>query len=63
LTANRAAFERLPERTQGVLRQIRFSLADATAMDYAVNVDCLSPLQAAQRWMQQHPDQVRGWLS
>jgi glycine betaine/proline transport system substrate-binding protein len=45
LTANRAAFERLPERTQGVLRQIRFSLADATAMDYAVNVDCLSPRQ------------------
>ena len=62
LTANRAAFERLPEQTRAVLQRIRVKIDDVTAMDHAVNVDGLSTLQAAQAWMQRHPDEVRAWL-
>lgn len=63
LTANRAAFERLPERTRTVLRRIRFTLADAAAMDYAVNIGGASTLQAARTWMERHPDQAEAWLA
>jgi GNAT superfamily N-acetyltransferase len=59
LTANRAAFERLPARTRAVLQRVRFTLADATAMDYAVNVDGLDPLSAARRFMDEHSDDER----
>ena len=46
LTDARAAFERLSARTRAVLQRVRFTFADATAMDYAVNVDGLDPLSA-----------------
>ena len=59
LTANPAA----SGRTRAVLRRIRFTLDDATAMDYAVNVEGVSMLQVARLWMEQHPDQVRAWLN
>ena len=62
LTGSRAAFEQLPERTRTVLGKIRFALADASAMDRAVNLDGLDPLEAARAWMNQHLDAVRGWL-
>ena len=61
LTANRAAFERLPARTRAVRQRVRFTLADATAMDYAVNVDGLDPLSAA-GFMDEHSDDVRRWF-
>lgn len=63
LTANREAFERLPERTQAVLRRIRFTVADVTAMDRSVNCGRLGTLEAAQAWMAQHPDRVGVWLA
>ena len=62
LTANRAAFERLPARTRAVRQRVRFTLADATAMDYAVSVDGLDPLSAARRFMNEHSDDVRRWF-
>jgi glycine betaine/proline transport system substrate-binding protein len=62
LTANRAAFERLPEHTRAVLEKIRFALADVSAMDRAVNLDGLDPLAAARDWMNRNPDLVRGWF-
>jgi glycine betaine/proline transport system substrate-binding protein len=62
LTANRAAFDRLPERTRAVLQRIRVGIDDITAMDHAVNVDRVGTLQAAQAWMLRHRDQVRAWL-
>jgi glycine betaine/proline transport system substrate-binding protein len=62
LTANSAAFERLPERTRAVLQRVRFTLADATSMDFAVNVDGLDPLAAARSWMDQHVDEVQTWF-
>ena len=62
LTANRAAFERPPARTRAVLQRVRFTRADATAMDYAVNVDGLDPLSAARRFMDEHSDDVRRWF-
>ncbi len=60
-TANRAAFERPPARTRAVLQRVRFTRADPTAMDYAVNVDGLDPPSAA-RFMDEHSDDVRRWL-
>ena len=62
LTANRAAFERLPARTRAVRQRVCFTLADATAMDYAVSVDGLDPLSAARRFMDEHSDDVRRWF-
>lgn len=62
LTAHRAGFERLPERTQAVLRKIHVTLADISAMDRAVNLDGLDPLEAARAWMDDHPDATRAWL-
>ena len=62
LTANRAAFERPPARTRAVLQRVRFTRADPTAMDYAVNVDGLHPLSAARRFMDEHSDDVRRWF-
>jgi glycine betaine/proline transport system substrate-binding protein len=62
LTANRVAFERLPEHTREVLGRIRFTLADASAMDRDVNLDGRDPLAAAQAWMDRHRDDVSAWL-
>ena len=62
LTANRAAFERLRARTRAVRQRVRFTLADATAMDCAVSVDGLDPLSAARRFMDEHSDDVRRWF-
>jgi ABC-type proline/glycine betaine transport system substrate-binding protein len=61
LTANRVAFERLPEHTREALGRI--TLADASAMDRNVNLDGRSPLVAAQAWMGRHRDDVATWLS
>ena len=58
----RAAFERLSARTRAVLQRVRFTFADATAMDYAVNVDGLDPLSAARRFMDERSDDVRPWF-
>ena len=62
LTANRRAFERLPERTRAVLQKVHFTLADATSMDLAVNIDGLDPLAAARSWMGKHSDVVPAWF-
>jgi glycine betaine/proline transport system substrate-binding protein len=62
LTANRAAFERFPERTRTVLQRIHFTLADTTSMDLAVNIDGLDPLAAARSWMDEHVDEVQAWF-
>jgi glycine betaine/proline transport system substrate-binding protein len=62
LTANRTAYEQFPERTRTVLEKIQFTLADATSMDFAVNVDGRDPLEAARCWMDEHLDQVQVWF-
>jgi glycine betaine/proline transport system substrate-binding protein len=62
VTANRAAFARLPESTREVLGRIRLALADVSGMDRAVNLDDLDPLMAARAWMDRNPDIVRTWL-
>jgi glycine betaine/proline transport system substrate-binding protein len=62
LTANRAAFERLPERTRSVLGRVRFTLADACGMDRAVNLDGLDPLSAARAWMGRNDAAVATWF-
>jgi Substrate binding domain of ABC-type glycine betaine transport system len=59
VTANRAAFARLPETTRAVLGRIRLTLANVTAMDRAVNLDGLDPLAATRAWIDQHHDASR----
>jgi glycine betaine/proline transport system substrate-binding protein len=61
LVAHRDALERLPERTRDVLRRVRFTVADVNAMDCAVNLDGLDPLEAARAWIGRSPD-VPTWL-
>jgi glycine betaine/proline transport system substrate-binding protein len=61
LTGNRQAFERLPETSRAVLQKISFHRTDATEMDYAVNIGGLSPLQAAQAWMDRNANLVSLW--
>ena len=60
LTANRAAFERLPARTRAVRQRVRFTLADATAMDYAVTT--ASPALGRATVHGEHSDDVRRWF-
>ena len=62
LTANRPAFERLPERTRRVLRKIGFTLADVSGMDRAVNLDGVDPLTAARAWMNRNATAVEHWF-
>ena len=45
-----------------MLRRVRFTVEDVSAMDCAVNLDGLDPLTAARNWMDHHPDAVRTWL-
>ena len=62
LVAHRGAWDRLPDRTREVLGRIRFSPAAVNAMDRAVNLDGLEPLEAARQWASRHPETVAGWL-
>jgi glycine betaine/proline transport system substrate-binding protein len=61
LTANPPRSSGCP-RARAVLQRVRFTLADATAMDYAVNVDGLDPLSAARWFMDERSDDVRRWF-
>lgn len=51
----------LDEDTRSVLSNIRLSVADVTEMDASVNVDGLTPTEAARQWMQRNPDKVAAW--
>jgi glycine betaine/proline transport system substrate-binding protein len=62
LTANRLAFERLPETTRAVLRKISFEIGDTTEMDHAVHTSGMTTLEAARAWMDRNPDRVNAWF-
>ncbi|HSD61915.1 MAG TPA: glycine betaine ABC transporter substrate-binding protein, partial [Burkholderiales bacterium] len=62
LVGNRAARERLPQRTREVLARVRIPVDDVTAMDYAVNVEKKSPAEAAKAWMSANAATVDGWF-
>jgi ABC-type proline/glycine betaine transport system substrate-binding protein len=41
---------------------MRLGIDDVTAMDYAVNVEHISPEAAADRWLEDHKALVDTWL-
>jgi glycine betaine/proline transport system substrate-binding protein len=51
----------LPARS--TLRRMRLTIEDVTAMDYAINVDRLSPEAAADRWLAEHEALVGTWVT
>lgn len=61
LLAHSSIADTLDSRTLEGLRRMRLGVEDVTEMDHLVNVEGLSPREAAARWMDQHPDRVRSW--
>jgi glycine betaine/proline transport system substrate-binding protein len=61
LRAHRERAARLPAATRSMLSRIRLTVEDVTAMDLAVNVEGLSPSDAARRWADQNADLVADW--
>jgi glycine betaine/proline transport system substrate-binding protein len=53
----------LPETTRKALARIEPGLDGVTEMDWLVNVEGLTPQEAAQRWMHANEGRVSGWLS
>ena len=63
LLAHTASWERLPEDTRRVVSRVNYPIEAVNAMDRAVNLEGISPLQAAREWMQRNPDTVDGWFA
>ena len=62
LVAYSERFDQLPEATRGVLQRIRLNLCDVSEMDAAVNVDGMSPAEAAKEGLDDNAAQLRAWL-
>lgn len=62
LVAPIARLQALPPATRTALARIDLGVDGVTEMDWAVNVDKLTPRDAAAKWLQAHPDRVDGWL-
>jgi glycine betaine/proline transport system substrate-binding protein len=63
LIATQSFLEQFPASVIAVLRRIRLDIATVTQMDYQVNVEQKTPREVAQIWIDQHPDQFKGWLA
>ena len=61
LLGHRSLRDKLPGAMIGLLSNIRLPIEAVTEMDRMVNVDGLSPRDAARRWMKEHADVVRSW--
>ncbi len=61
LLANRSLRDRLDASTLEHLAAIRLSVDDVTEMDRWVNIDGLTPKEAAARWMANNPEKVASW--
>lgn len=62
IVAYAESFAALPARTRETLGRIRFELAHVSAMDATVNLEGLSPREAARQWMDENEALVRTWL-
>lgn len=54
--------ERLSEEDIRVLQSIHIGLDAMSELDYLVNVENLTPYEAAQSWLTDNPDQMNAWL-
>lgn len=62
LVAPAARFQRLPAATRTALSKIALGLDGVTEMDWLVNVERMTPRDAARAWMRSHAAEVGRWL-
>lgn len=62
LIANREFASKLSKKQRAMLGRIELSLKAVTEMDYWVNVDKLTPREAARRWIGSHATTVTYWI-
>jgi glycine betaine/proline transport system substrate-binding protein len=62
LLAHKDIKQKLDKETLGVLKRMELSVKWVTELDYMVNVDKMSPRDAARLWIGAHPDTVSYWL-
>jgi glycine betaine/proline transport system substrate-binding protein len=63
LIANRSFWDGLNKDQRSMLSRIELSLKAVTEMDYWVNVERMSPRDAARRWVGSNPNTVSYWLA
>jgi glycine betaine/proline transport system substrate-binding protein len=61
LIANHQLKSKLSSHALSHLSNIRLSIAAITEMDRSMNIDKVSPRQAAERWIAANPEQVDSW--
>jgi glycine betaine/proline transport system substrate-binding protein len=62
VAANIRSAHKLSAQARSVLRRMRLSIEDVTAMDYAINEEHVSPEAAADDWLKGHQQLVDTWL-
>ncbi len=62
LVANAEFYERLNKKQRLPLSRIEVSVKAVTELDYWVNVDKMSPRDAARRWIGMNPNTVTYWI-
>jgi glycine betaine/proline transport system substrate-binding protein len=62
LIANKEFAAKLSKKQRGMLGRIELSLKAVTEMDYWVNVEKMTPREAARRWIGSHPTTVTYWI-
>jgi len=62
LVAHKDIKQTLDKHAMGVLQRMELSVKSVTELDYMVNVQKMSPRDAARQWMGAHPNTVSYWL-
>ena len=62
LVAAKAWVARAPARTLRALKRLHLGLDAVAAMDYSVNVEGMTPRDAARRWIERNPRLMEAWL-
>ena len=62
LIANKEFAAKLSKKQRAMLGRIELSLKAVTEMDYWVNVEKLTPREAARRWIGSHSTTVTYWI-
>jgi glycine betaine/proline transport system substrate-binding protein len=62
LLANNSLSKKIPDQVLKRLEKITLSVEAVTEMDRLVNVEKLSPRQAAQKWIAANPNSTTGWF-
>jgi len=62
LIANKGTKQKIGPIGFGVLQKMAFSVKAITELDYAVNIEKLTPREAGRNWMGMHPYTVEYWL-